>query len=316
MGRGKVWTLHENLHLAEAWLQVSEDADEATVKGTNQDGDEFWKRVEVAFKEKTPSPNPEGQYQERSNPAIINQWKEKIARQARKFNASLMKVYRSNPTGCTEQNKINMAVAIYLKKTDKMDYTHKDFNPNNWPVYLAWEILKEHRAFQPPAQTETNTVSLLEEPAEDGTPGDGTPGDVAVAAPDGVSVLTEQDNFVTPLAKKSRSRGPGAGARKTKALAKEEEYRKKKAKVQEGLLDCQRKRTVAFDTYVTNHARTSAFKMALQAYNTFKDHDPVEAAVYKERMNAIMLNQTAGDEDTEHDSGMPSLSDTTGQTGV
>ena len=79
MGRGKVWTSKENLHLAEAWLEVSEDVGAPEVKGTNQDASEFWQRVENVFKAKAPSPNPSGQYNERAVSAIRNQWTEKVA---------------------------------------------------------------------------------------------------------------------------------------------------------------------------------------------------------------------------------------------
>ena len=277
MGRGKQWTPEESLHLAEAWLEISEDVGAAEVKGTNQDSHVFWARIEESFKAKAPTPNPEGQYNDRATSDIITQWKDKISRQAKKFNKALMKVFRSHPTGCTEQNKINMAVAIHLRKTDKMDYTHRDYIASNWQFYPAWCVLKEHRAFLPPqVPNEDNTVELTED--EDVTP-----------------VVLEEDGLVTPVQKKGTSRGPGAGARKTKALAREEEYRNKKAKVQEGLLEVQRKRMECFDTYVTNQARTSAFKMTMMAYDCFKDHDPAEAAKYKQKMQDIMEGNTDGD---------------------
>ena len=104
MGRGKVWTSEENLHLAEAWLEVSEDVGAPEVKGTNQDASEFWQRVENVFKAKAPSPNPSGQYNERAVSAIRNQWTEKVARKCRKFNGCLLRIFKAQPTGCSEQN--------------------------------------------------------------------------------------------------------------------------------------------------------------------------------------------------------------------
>ena len=49
MGKGKKWSTEELKHLAEAWISISEDSGEAMVKGTNQDSDEFWRRIYNVF---------------------------------------------------------------------------------------------------------------------------------------------------------------------------------------------------------------------------------------------------------------------------
>ena len=49
MGKGKKWSAEELKHLAEAWIAISEDSGEAMVKGTNQDSDEFWRRIYNVF---------------------------------------------------------------------------------------------------------------------------------------------------------------------------------------------------------------------------------------------------------------------------
>ena len=65
---------------------------------------------------------------------------------------------------------------------------------------------------------------------------------------------------------RARSRGPGAGAKKTRANAANEEYKKKKAKIKEGILEVQRNRQNRINAYVKNHARTKAFEMAALGY--------------------------------------------------
>ncbi|KAG7354613.1 hypothetical protein IV203_003969 [Nitzschia inconspicua] len=84
-----------------------------------------------------------------TRPPIENHFRDKIQRDCKKFNTALRKVLFSNPTGCSEQEKINMAVAIHLGKSDSMSYRHKGFKPNDWPFYQAWLVVKSHRAFLP-----------------------------------------------------------------------------------------------------------------------------------------------------------------------
>ena len=53
-----------------------------------------------------------------------------------KFNKRLRHIYACNPTGVTEQQKINMAVAVYNRKVNGMDYAFKDYNADtHWKLY-------------------------------------------------------------------------------------------------------------------------------------------------------------------------------------
>ena len=117
-GSGKRWSVQERVHLTEAWVDATEDAGEVEVKGTYQDSDVFWEIVHTKFSAKAPVSAPKGQYKDRQVSAITNQWKATIAREVKKFNKALLKVFNSKPTGCNEQNQINMAVAIHLGKTN------------------------------------------------------------------------------------------------------------------------------------------------------------------------------------------------------
>lgn len=84
-----------------------------------------------------------------------------------KFNVSLMKVQSSKPSGITDQQVINMAVAVHLKKANGRDYSTKDFDATKWPNYAAWMVLKNTRKFAtttvlvptaPPAETEALAI--------------------------------------------------------------------------------------------------------------------------------------------------------------
>ena len=165
-GSGKRWSVQERVHLTEAWVDASEDAGEVEVKGTYQDSDVFWERVHEKFASKAPSTAPKGTYSDRQTSAVTNQWKDKISREVKKFNKALLRVFKAKPTGCNEQNQINMAVAIHLGKTS-MAYIHKEFEANDWDLYQCWLVLRTHRAFlPPPIPTLENTVEVDGEEAK------------------------------------------------------------------------------------------------------------------------------------------------------
>ena len=41
----------------------------------------------------------------------------------------------SNPAVVTDEENINMAVAIHCKETNKMEYKYKSYDPNGWKFY-------------------------------------------------------------------------------------------------------------------------------------------------------------------------------------
>ena len=296
MGKGKVWSSDECLHLAEAWLHTSEDEGEPEVKGTNQDSTEFWSKVVNKFAGKGP-PNPDGIYKDRQQNAIMNHWKDKIARDIKKFNKALLLVFASKPTGVTEQEKVNIAVALHLKKADSASSRHKDFQPHDWKFYKAWLVLKEHRAFIPPSPQQMEDAEEIEDEEGDDLV-ESTVNNNSNNNSNNSSAVTL---FTTPIA--STSRGPGPGARKTKAKADENEYKKKKAKIHEELLEVQKKKQKDFAAFVENTARAQAFKMAVLGFNTLKDSDPGAAAMYKESMQRILSGASAlGDASSDADS--------------
>ncbi|KAG7364219.1 hypothetical protein IV203_037421 [Nitzschia inconspicua] len=197
----------------------------------------------------------------------------------------------------TKAEKINMAVAIHLGKSDSMSYRHKGFEPNDWPFYQAWLVLKSHRAFLPPTpQPPDEDIEEIED-YEDSVP----PSDTAQALFTTPKVATASDTSgdsdvqLSMQPSKQRSRGPGYGVKKTKALKKQEEYRAKKHKTQQEFLEIQRQRSDSFRVYVNNKSRHDAFKMAVMGYNAFKDHDPEQAEYYERQMERILGNAVPDD---------------------
>ena len=255
MGKGKTWTPEECLHLAEAYLEVSEDQGGRRVTGTNQNKDMFYNRVIDAFKDKAEG-EIDGTYGERTDKAIINQWKDNIKAQVRKFNKCLNKVFSSKPTGISKQEKINCASAIICGETKSFQCTCKECDAGNWKFYECWKLLKNHRGFQPPKDPTAGdheeedeeeehdeevladdedfpTESLTEDSdggAENnggGTDTGGTTTDTgSVNAPVGGVARTLDCTVVSATRNNNKRRG-GGGRDRTKRKSDDSEYKKK-----------------------------------------------------------------------------------------
>lgn len=293
MGRGKVWSSLEYKHLAEAWIAVSEDQDELDVKGTNQDGDAFWRRVLLLLGTKG---SGEGIYGDRGEKAVKSGWQDTVARDCRKFSKSLVIVYASRPTGVGTDEMQNIAVAMHLKKAETASSRHKDFPCEEWKLWQAWCVLKEHRSFKPSCpQTAQNPLELDTEEEEEEVSNLATSSGTETD-----DVSSHVSSLKSPPAKPSArigARGPGAGVKKSKAMAIDLEYKKKKQKMQADMLELSRKRHAAFEMHVNNMARSEAFKNALSAYNAFKDCDQERAEKYKVMMDSIMNGGEDSDDD-------------------
>ena len=139
MGKAPKWSPEEGAALSNAWIQQSEDEECPQVYGTNQSQEEFWLKVVERFKK--PADAPQGTYDERTvergvSPLVVR-FKESISRDVKKFNNALLKVFHARPTGVSEEEKVNMAIAIHLGKSDSPNYRHRDFERNDWKFYLC-----------------------------------------------------------------------------------------------------------------------------------------------------------------------------------
>jgi small ubiquitin-related modifier len=94
--------------------------------------------------------NPKlGTYHHRG-PSVWTYLRDSIFKDIKKFvNGALLLVSLSKPSGVTEQQKINVAVAIHMKKTNYMNHEYKNYDATKeWRNYLAWIQLKDFPMFQ------------------------------------------------------------------------------------------------------------------------------------------------------------------------
>ena len=299
MGRAKTWSSEEHAALAHAWINVSEDKNSLEVKGTNQDSDTFWRAVLVHFGTLSPedATEHEGRWHYRGKKSVERHWKDNVARECKKFNKALLKVQSSNPTGVGEDEKINMAAAIHLGKTDVMSYRFKDFEVGDWKFHAAWKTLKNHPMFAPPRPKVA--VEIDDDADADDSSVTCSTGSGSTTQP---AVATTTATIATSASKK---RGPGPGRAKSKDIAAIIDYKAKKQKSLSDMVAIQKQRHAEFALYVSNTARAEAFKCAALGYSTFKDSDPEAAQKYKDTMAKIMSRET--DADKELEARMPPL---------
>ena len=337
MGRGSRWEADESLAVAQAWMSVSEDEGSPEVRGTNQDQGVFWSNAVAKFKSLAPAGQSlAGKYHNREDTAIQNHWRDTISRGVKKFNKNLRLVLSSQPTGCTEQQKINMAVAIHLGKVDAVNYRHRDFDARDWKLHQCWVLLKEHRAFQPPVPSipveededeEEDDVGLSLGAVDDNAdfdafaalPNDDTTADTpiqsralfnsSVAAVPGSASRANTVGTVAATAAGSasgssssgrHSRG-AAGRTVTKRNTSNDECKKRKQKAAlDGMLEVQRRRQEDFSQCVQNQARVAAFTMAQTMYQQFlAAGNLTKAEECQEKMEGMLYHPREEEEDDD-----------------
>lgn len=154
MPAAKMWLKLESSALARSWMEISEETEDTKLKGTGQDSDRFWDKVVAKFETLAPT-EPKalaGRYHTRGRTAIKNQWKDKIARDVRKFNKSYLLVLQSNPTGCTEQNIIHLhgpdtdlAAALDSSSIESACNPNFPANQETLSLSLLWRCFFAHQ---------------------------------------------------------------------------------------------------------------------------------------------------------------------------
>jgi hypothetical protein len=92
------------------------------VIGTNQSVKQFWRGVMEIFVTKAPQPTPPGVYGNREWTALKSHWSgEALSRDVKRFRKSLNQVYARNLSGCSEQDKVNIAVVLHRGVSDAPD---------------------------------------------------------------------------------------------------------------------------------------------------------------------------------------------------
>ena len=236
------------------------------LKGTGQTGEQFWKKVMVRLEESAPRGDDAiGRYHNRGMVPVWNQWKDNVNRNVKGFNKCLLTIYKSNPTGVTEEEKINMAIAIHVGKVDVMNYRMKDYEPNDWKLYQAWLVLKDHPAFLPPPQPNAGNTENLADDDDDKDKEDSSEEDSATAPRKkkkkvpAVVKLEGDDRKIKAVVSGSVSGSVQLVTKKSSGVgggrAEQAAYRQKKVETIDKLTKIQEQRFVAFEQYVNNQAR-------------------------------------------------------------
>lgn len=148
MGRGPKWTIEEYQVLAKAYREVGGDP----IRGASQKQDDFYRRLRKAFRKRCPrtagEDSHDGHWRGRSQKACKDAW-ERIRHDIGKFLVSLGKVNAMDPTGNpSEDNMINMAIAVHLGVTRTARHCDWDYPRSNWKFSKAYLELCDMPQFQ------------------------------------------------------------------------------------------------------------------------------------------------------------------------
>ena len=121
------------------------------------------------FITKAPQPTPPGVYGDREWTALKNHWSQVISPDVKRFRKSLSRVYAGNLSGCSEQDKINIAVVMHRGKSDAPDSRLSVYDPTMWKFYECWRFLRKHPAFMINTEASISVSSLSSLDADDPT---------------------------------------------------------------------------------------------------------------------------------------------------
>lgn len=131
------WRPEEIAQACRAYANATDNG----IVGSDQDLEKFSADIVEKLKVLSPSDVRPGTYYERGV-RIYPYLRDNVFPEIQKFSKAMRLVEASGPSGVTDDQKVNMSVAIFLKKTDRMDYTFKDFDASSWRLYGAWKVLK------------------------------------------------------------------------------------------------------------------------------------------------------------------------------
>jgi hypothetical protein len=141
----KHWTNSEVNAAAAAYLDATNNA----VRGTDQPHDDFkMDLLDRWLKLGPPNPAPD-LWGNRLDNSLAGAAKlhcyirDNIVKLLQKFNSSLRIIELSQPSGTSPEQNLNMAYAIYMKKTKTMDYSFKDFEIVGWKLHCPYTLLKD-----------------------------------------------------------------------------------------------------------------------------------------------------------------------------
>lgn len=274
--KNKHYTAQEVNAIAKAYVSATSNS----IKGADQTIDDFTAAIIEKLEQIAPSNCEDGTYHKRGD-SVYPYFRDTVCKDVSSFNIALRMVYCSEPTGVTEQEKINMAVAIHLKKTSKMDYAFKNFVATNWRFYGAWQELKKLPKFRFSLDNSSNHDQdpLVDEDGDAGS---------------------QQSSAISSISKESSRGGRGNGSKKAKEKLQKEVERKQReeekkraeeekknlrAKMTENMV-----RVEELGRMRLNEAKRTRETNALQAtYMAFCDDTSPEGEVIRNELRSKML---------------------------
>ena len=131
------WKNDEIALACQAYISATDNP----INGTDQDYHTFALDIVDRFKQISSADCADGTYFKRGV-RVYPYLRDNVFPEVQKFQKALRVVSVSDPTGVTEKEKVNMAVAIHCKETNKMEYKYKSYDPNEWKYYQAYLHLK------------------------------------------------------------------------------------------------------------------------------------------------------------------------------
>lgn len=159
---GKHWGNEEIALACQAYISATRNP----ISGADQDVNQFTSDLISKLEINSPKFCDPGTYYKRGK-TVYPYLRDSVFPNVQKFQKALRIIYLSNPTGVIEQEKMNMAVAIHMKKVSRMDYAMKNFDPNSWKFYRGWLQLKKIPKFAFTSHGEETVVSSLDGSAAD-----------------------------------------------------------------------------------------------------------------------------------------------------
>lgn len=216
MGRGRRYSPHENQMVAKAFAWATND----DIKGADQKFTDFMGRVLTYLKTHKPVNAQEGMYDERGVEALTRYVAE-MKKDVQKFMSALRMVLLTQMSGTTDQDHINMAVAIHLKVTNKPEYARRIQDPNAWANFPAFLVLRSLPQFQVPTISPSASRSIASSEVEESKDTENTTSPECKIADD----FCNTDSGM----KRTASRG-GSGVKKAKLAEVENKKTERKLK--------------------------------------------------------------------------------------
>jgi len=146
MGKAKTWSSLECEGAAKAYVDATMD----NIRGAEQCGEEFTSTAHKCFHfYSPPGVKDAGTWSDRDPGGdTAKVWcyiRDALLKDVQRFCRTLNVVLNMGLSGLTHQEKVNIAVALCLKKMKDGDthHQHKNFDPNKWRLCKACVALKQ-----------------------------------------------------------------------------------------------------------------------------------------------------------------------------